>query len=521
MNSKIDEVFEGIKSKEGPGLGVIVVKDGKKEYENYFGYANLDHNIKIDKKTIFDTGSLSKHFLGNGIGRLVTKGLIDLDDLVYNYFNEIEILSKDIKINHLLRHTSGLPNYSGFEFYMGEIRSERDVFKILKSQSNLHFVPGDDFRYCNTGYMLLAKIIENTTNQKFENWMNDTIFMKEKMFNTFVNRDYEEIIQHLSTPYKKVGNTYKKAYKKYIVGASAVHSTTEDLEKWLIYLDSLYLEDRTFFDLLFHKGKLNNGNEIFYGFGTFIGDYEGNKIIEHGGECEGYRSALSFSPDLRLGIAILSNDSSIDIWQQVREIYTMYSTRNNKRIHKKIEPKVSISSQWTDTSIYNFQGRYFIEPGAIIEIYKNKANLNWKIYGISGFDYPLKRIGVYTFTDQDGDPIEFVLNDSGQVTGVTLQWSSGLTTANIISETFDLEEYAGTYCCNKLNIIFQVNKDKDMLSVTSNTIGTKYFVPFEVDGFTGEDWWNNQLYFTRNKDSNVTGLKVIIRDEGVIVFNRL
>lgn len=367
MKRKIDEVFKEFSFRDGPGVAVTIIKDGEKKYENYFGYANLDHKIKISKNTVFDTGSLSKHFLGYGIGKLVLKGLVSLEDTLDKYFDNIEIL-KDINVNHVLRHTSGLYNYSPFENYIGNITCESDIFRILKTQTKLSFIAGNEFRYCNTGYTILAKIIELISIQKFENWMQDNIFMEKNMQHTFVLKDYRKVIDHLSTPYKKVGETYEKAIRNYSVGASAIHSTIEDIRKWLIYLDTMHQNDQTFAKLLFTKGKLNDGRDIYYGFGSFIGDYKGSKIIEHGGECEGYRSALSFSPDLRIGIGILSNDSSIDIWEKVRKIYQIYTETDNQKTDNTAN-QISEWVQKTEVNLNVFEGRYLIEH------YKGKGGI--------------------------------------------------------------------------------------------------------------------------------------------------
>lgn len=516
---KINKLFSNYLDTSSPSCSVVIIKDGNIDFECSFGYASLEHSIKACKSTIYDSGSLSKHFIGYALAKLITLGKLSRDDTLRIFYEDVPKIYEGIKIDHLLHHTSGLPSYNGYEYYVGNFKSADTVVDIIFKEAKLNFEPGSQFKYCNTGYLLLAQIIEKVTSKPLETWLKTNLFDYYEMQSTFLLRDYDTVIENLATPYKKEED-YVSAFKSYLYGASAIHSSIEDLGKWIIHLDSLILEKNKLADIMFDRGKLSNGKDVPYGFGCFLGKCFDRKVIEHGGECEGYRSAMSFLPEERLGIGILSNDASLDLWKIVRDVYNayingQYPSDSNNEVSL---VKNSIRTEVIDFSAY--EGKFLIEPGAVVEVYQVKDELRWRIQGITGFDFPLHRINKFEFTDQDGDPVIFEFDDASSVTSLKLQWSNGLTEAKIIREKFDLEQYKGTY--NNPNIGLTINGEAkdDRLLLIGNTFGQKTFIPFAEDSFTGEDWWNNQLYIIRDEHDRVTGFEIIVRDESEISFKK-
>lgn len=342
----------------------------------------------------------------------------------------------------------------------------------------------------------------------------------------FVRRNYSEIVPNLATPYKKFHDDYYRAEKSYTQGASAVHLTSEDLGKWIIYLSELFKENSQIAKYFFEEGKTNNNEKIPYGFGTFLGDISGHKVMEHGGECEGYRSAMSFIPDINMGIGIMSNNGSMDLWQIVRHIYNLYlndGTVNKEEFSNK--PNDTLynmkSKAQSCEDLNSYVGRFFIELGAIVETYTDQHNLRWRIHGITGFDYPLQQIKDGEFLDQDGDPVSFRVNKEGAAISMTLQWTKGPVEATALTDEFNLHQYVGIFYCKELGILLNIVADKSYLYVSNDRFRNKEFIPFSQDSFTGEDWWNNQLYYIRDSHMEIRGLKILIRDEAEIIFNKL
>lgn len=176
----VEELIQGFIDCKGPSLTVVIVKDGRIEYENCFGRASIEYSVDADKNTIYDTGSLSKHFTGYAVAKFVKLGKISLEDPLDKYFNDGPSCYHNIKVKHLLYHTSGLPNYSSYEHYIGDISSSADLHELLSKLDKLDFSPGSRFKYCNTGYVLLAEIIEKITQEPFDAWLKREVFNQMK-----------------------------------------------------------------------------------------------------------------------------------------------------------------------------------------------------------------------------------------------------------------------------------------------------------------------------------------------------
>ena len=142
----------------------MIVQDGKVAFEKGYGLASLEYNIPVTPTTVFDIASVSKQFTGYAISTLIQQGKISPDDDIHKYLPDVPDLGKKITIRNLIHHTSGLRDWPEVLHYAGWRWDEAfrwdDIMRMVKLQKELDFEPGSQYQYSNTGYSLLAAIVE-------------------------------------------------------------------------------------------------------------------------------------------------------------------------------------------------------------------------------------------------------------------------------------------------------------------------------------------------------------------------
>ena len=185
LKSEFITLFDNVFTDNEPG-GVILVKKGAETiFLKSYGIADLKTKEKITENTIFNTGSISKTFVSNGILILEERKLLSTEDSIDKYFKDFDNkeIAKKIRIRHLLSHSSGLPDLRKVneekEFYL--TAKDEENFEPLKRVEHLNFEPGSKFEYSNLAFNGLALIIQKITNQKWQDFIKENIFKPSGM----------------------------------------------------------------------------------------------------------------------------------------------------------------------------------------------------------------------------------------------------------------------------------------------------------------------------------------------------
>ena len=317
--AQIDSLFISWNSPGHPGGAVGIMQGDKVVYSKAFGLASLEYLVPNTPGTIFNIASVSKQFNSFGMVLLHLKGKLSLDDDVRKHLPELPDFGDTITIRHLIHHTSGMRSLHallGLAGWRGDdSRTNQDLFRFMKNQTDLNFPPGSESLYCNTGYMLMADIIEKVTGEKFTDWMRENVFSPLGMIHTYVEDDYARIVPSNATSY--YGNEesgFSRAVEFWgYVGSGNIHSTTDDLMKWLHNYYDPHPDWEKAFRMMLTKGILNNGDTLDYAFGIVVEDYKGHTLLQHGGSIGGYRSYVQAFPEEELSIVLLTNFSSSDV----------------------------------------------------------------------------------------------------------------------------------------------------------------------------------------------------------------
>ena len=313
QSKKIDSLFGQWVSDDLPGGAVGISIDGTTVYSNAFGQASLEYGVANTNETIFNTGSVSKQFTAMGIVLLEQEGQLSVDDDIRKYLPEIPEFENTITIRHMLHHTSGLRSLHAMLELAGwrgdDTRTNEDLNRFMTLQQELNFVPGDEYAYCNTGYMLMVNIIEKVSGQKFPIWMKQHIFDPLGMPHTYVEDRYNRVVKNNATSYyKNQEQDFVRAVEYWgYVGSGNMHSTTADLLKWLQNFHSPQAGWDKAFGRLQTLDNFNDGTKNEYAFGLVVDQHHGRRRVQHGGAIGGYRAYVSVYPEEKLSIAVLAN----------------------------------------------------------------------------------------------------------------------------------------------------------------------------------------------------------------------
>jgi CubicO group peptidase (beta-lactamase class C family) len=202
---KVDIIFNEYDKINSPGCALAILQDGKTIYKKGYGMSNLEYNIPISPSSIFHVASVSKQFTAAAIVRLSLEGKLSLSDDIRKYIPEVPDFGSTITVNRLLHHTSGLRD--GLQRLAGwredDLVTQNDVLLFVKHQKKLNFLPGDEFLYCNNGYMLLAIIVERITGTSFRKYADSVFFKPLGMSNTHIHDDHTEITPNRTSAYAK------------------------------------------------------------------------------------------------------------------------------------------------------------------------------------------------------------------------------------------------------------------------------------------------------------------------------
>lgn len=330
LQKKVDAIFAEYDKADSPGCSLGVIRDGKLIYTRGYGRANLEHNLPITSRTVFDIGSTSKQFSAASILLLEQQGKLSRGDDVRKWVPELPDYGRKITIRHLLHHTSGLRDYltlmalSGIHF--DGVTTPDDALGFIVRQKELNFAPGEEHLYSNSGYFLLSTIVQRASGKSLRAFAHENIFAPLGMSDTHYHDDHTELVPRRAAAYApKPGGGFAIDMSNFEqTGDGAVFTTVEDLLKWDQNFYQPKVGGRALIAALQEKGKLNSGKELDYATGVVVGKHRGLTTVSHGGSWGGYRAELVRFPEQRFSVITQCNLASTNpsrLARQVAEVY--------------------------------------------------------------------------------------------------------------------------------------------------------------------------------------------------------
>jgi CubicO group peptidase (beta-lactamase class C family) len=426
---KIDSLLNSLYSKEKINGNFLIAEKGKVIYSRSFGLANETTKEKLNENSIFELASCSKQFTAMGIMILKEKGKLNLDDDISKYLPELSFY-KGITIRNLLNHTGGLPDYMQLMdslFDKSKIATNKDIINIFsKHQPKILFEPNTKWEYSNTGYALLASIIEKASGLTYADYLKTAIFQPLKMKNTFV---YTRRLSPKKIENYAFGYVYSDSLKKYvlpdelketkmviwldgIVGDGTVNSTVKDLLIWdrTLYTNKLLTKEGM--KAVFELATLKDGAKRNYGFGWGIEENaDFGKIANHDGGWPGYVTFIDRHITNDKTIIILQNHNNVSIPSKaIRNI--LY---NKPLPVQKIRKEIIITTE----ELQKFVGTYAVEKDFEIKISLDKDQLFSQLTGQNVFPIFVESEMLFFYKVVDAQ-IQFEKNEKGEISNLFL-----------------------------------------------------------------------------------------------------
>jgi CubicO group peptidase (beta-lactamase class C family) len=307
---RVDSLFAAWNNPQSPGCAVGVAQNGRTVLSRAYGSANLEHDIPNTAATVFEAGSVSKQFTAAAIVLLARQGKLSLEDDVRRYIPEVPDYGTTITLRHLLNHTSGLRDWGSVVQLAGWPRGTRiythaHALDVISRQRSLNFTPGAEYSYSNTGYNLLAMIVERVSGMSFAEFSRRELFQPLGMTKTEWRDDFTRTVKGRASAYTwDDGAWHLQMPFENIHGNGGLLTTVDDLLRWNQALDSGTIAG---LDTLETRGVLSNGRRIDYALGLGIGDFRGLREVSHSGATAGYRAYLARYPETGVSVALLCN----------------------------------------------------------------------------------------------------------------------------------------------------------------------------------------------------------------------
>jgi CubicO group peptidase (beta-lactamase class C family) len=327
---RIDQLLAPWSRPGSPGAVVAVVRDGDVLHKRGYGLANLEYEIPATSHTVFRLGSMAKQFTAFAIAMLEECGDLALDDDIRKYLPEVPELEGTTTLRNLLDHTSGLREQFNLLALAGygldDAITGDHVLRLVARQRELNFPPGEEYNYCNTGYVLLAEVVSRVTGESFPDWMAENVFEPLGMRSTRFTDGAAEIIpgRAYAYAYGESGRLAKMDRSFSIYGSGGLYSTCDDLLKWVQNLEDGRVGGASVIERMEQAGRLNNGETVGYGFGNNVEKRNGLRVYSHGGMVGGFKSWLERFPDQHFAVIVLSNMRTLwpdEIAEQISEFY--------------------------------------------------------------------------------------------------------------------------------------------------------------------------------------------------------
>ncbi|GAA4966841.1 serine hydrolase domain-containing protein [Algibacter aquimarinus] len=454
---KIDSIINSKITKNDPGLMLGIVKNGNIIYEKYLGLSYLQFQIKMNEKTKSNIASTAKQYTALIILDLALKEKLSLEDDIRKYLPSLyKKVEHKIKIRHVLNHTSGIRDYCDLMSIQNDIWWKKiglkndDVIALLEKQEDLAFKPGSQYTYSNSGYIVLAEIIEKVSGEKFTDYSKQffrNLGMKETLF---VER-YAGVIPNRAEPYSDWGDgvwlqtpTVTKT-----AGEGFLYTTLKDQ---LIYEQAVQNATKNNNVLLIRSQQPIPNSEInSYGFGLELNNFLNRKAVYHSGATSGYHSQMIRFPEEKLSIFAMSNNGNISTFTITKEVARVLlpemkqKEQYNNRLYEAISSieKPKVLGQYHSksgylTRIVKEDGKTYFKQGRNLSI-----ELIPETYKKFHLEYDAKSKLVFYENEM------VLFQPSGEM--------SIYKRSNVLPASFeDSESFIGTYYSSELEMSFEI-----------------------------------------------------------------
>ncbi len=521
IENKIDSIFKQYDNTSTPGISLGFMQNGKLIFSKGYGMADLEHDIPVDTSSVFSLASVSKQFTVFAILLLEQRGKLSLNDDIRKHLPEFKNYGEIITLRQLANHSSGIRSQLqllGLTGYISDnVITKKDVHRIIYNQEELNFKPGSEFSYSNSGYVLLAEVVEKVSGTSFSLFMEENIFDPLEMNNSFVMDDYHKIIKNRANSYEIENDTYVNAPANYsYYGATGLYTTLNDFSKWAANFSNLKIGSPEIFKKMNTLAVLNNGESYGVALGQFVGNFNGLKQIYHSGGDAGYRAYLGRFPEQNVAVLLLSNNNIVNAQGKALEIAGIFLKPyyiNNSTVEVSAN-KLKVIKLPT-SKLKKFSGNYLNPNNYIIrDIFVRNDTLIYARQEQNDRESPLKALNKEgTFQLGNSKDVQVVFSKKGTTESVSILVNG--KEVEIYNKYLpkkysakELEEFVGTYYSKELDTKYLLAIKEGKLTVSHPKMDLITLQSVKSDGFLNSSWQFRFLEFKRNEENQIKGFRI-------------
>lgn len=520
LAARVDSLFAEYTKPGSPGCAIAVVQNNQVVYSKGYGLANLEYDILNTPSTVFHVASDSKRFTTMAIVLLAQEGKLSLEDDIRKHLPEVPDFGKSITIRHLANHTSGLRDQWALLALAGwrldDVITRDHIMKLVTHQKELNFAPGEEHLYCNTGYSLMAEIVERVSGQPFRVFLQRRILTPLGMNSTEVHDDHEKVVKGRAYSYYSDTSGYKNSVLSYAnQGATSLFTTAEDMAKWVINFNSGRFEgNQEVYQEMTRRGILTKGDTISYALGVKINDYKGLKLVGHGGGDAGFRSFVGSFPEQQFGVVVLGNMASFNAFGNAMGIADLFLKDQLKPAPAPVakaapEAKKSAKKAKPNSKLYDYYtGSYQLNPKLTLHITREGDKMFVEPTGQGKFEIFPESLHHFFLKVVDA---QLTFNQKGKekATEVTLHQNGQNMPAKRIEPFVPtgevLEQLVGNYYSEELATTYQIAFRNGKLVATHRRHPDVSLSLIAENELAGNTWWFGHIKFTRGDSGKPDG----------------
>ncbi len=525
---QIDSIFlikEGVRK---AGIASIIHLNDKPIYQKTFGYSNLEHKVPLNSKTKLQVGAFGKYVIGFATFLAEDQGHFSLEDNITKYFDNLNI-GKEIKIKHLLGHTSGFHDVS----YLKSLASMDDsniltfdqLLGILSKQTRLDNKPGTKYRYRDINLILLAEIISRATEVPFAEFAQLNIFSPLKMDNSGFLSQPKLMIKDAASSYIVEDDMFKKVLEgNSFISPTNFISSSNDLEKLIRNMFTKSIGTKDIYKRMDQIVTLNNGEEVMSDvispmYGQLLTyNYGKIPVIYQYSSASGFCSTFYYFPEANFSSLVVTNTSESYngsyCWKTGETILSDYFSTNPSNFSLQIdntEPYIN--------SIEKYTGDYWNEDKARLRkiIVKNdtlrSGRRNLIRIGENKFQMETAYSVIFDFEIKENEKLLSITSNDSAYPDNFLKAFPNKSSAN-------LKDYNGSYYSDQLDVELEVKIIDDQLNLIHPLQGEIPLHHLNKDMFTSNVRKFDGIHFFRNQNKEITKLEISNTYAKHIIFSK-
>lgn len=307
-----------------PGASLLVIRDGVSVVRRSWGLADLENHVAAVPATNYRLASVTKQFTAAAILLLAQDDKLFLSDRASKWLPSLPKAAGSVTLHQLLTHTSGIIDYEDLMADNATMQvHDAGVLRLLEGRDSVYFPPGTSYRYSNSGYALLALIVERVSGKTFAAFLHDRIFTPLGMNGTVAHQDGADAVSNRAFGYTtKNGSWINKdqSTTSAVLGDGGIYSSIDDMAKWDAAQYDSRLLDEQWRRVAFTPHTATDVPGTSYGFGWRIT----GETLWHSGETSGFRNVIVRFPARKLTVVILTNRDAPDPYRTALAIAKLF-----------------------------------------------------------------------------------------------------------------------------------------------------------------------------------------------------